>query len=293
MGGGTWGHSRGRFPPLPSRRPHHSRGCTWKGKPGLPQARWGRRGHQPLELAAAATSRSLAPALAVGNAVLVNPASDTPVTGGLLLAKIFDEAGLPPGVLSVVVGAGAEIGDAFVTHPVPRVISLTGSTPVGRRVARLAADASIMKRLDLELGGNSPFVILNDADLDQAVDAAVFGKFLHHGQICMSPNRFIVDDAIYDAFVEQFGALVSKLKIGDPNKTDTVIGPVINQRQLEGLQERISQARGLGIRQVAAGNAEGLVLPPHVLANGPWMRSPRTIGSLSSMCRGHIPLMPA
>jgi hypothetical protein len=130
----------------------------------------------------------VAPALAVGNSVVLKPASDTPITGGLLLAKIYEEAGLPPGVLSVVIGAGSEIGDAFVRHPASRVISFTGSTPVGRGIARQAAEAPIMKRLELELGGNSPFVVLGDADLDRAVDAAVFGKFLHQGQICMITN---------------------------------------------------------------------------------------------------------
>ena len=217
----------------------------------------------PLQL----TNRSLAPALAVGNAVVVKPASDTPVTGGLLLAKILEEAGLPPGVLSVVVGTGSEIGDAFVTHPVPRVISFTGSTPVGRGIARLAADASIMKRLELELGGNSPFVVLEDADLDYAVEAAVFGKFLHQGQICMIANRLIVDDALYDDFVDRFSERVSQLRFGDPDKSDTVIGPIINQRQLDGLRKRISEARDLGIREIAGGEPQGLVLPPHVFAD--------------------------
>src|SRR5690242_8123874 len=144
----------------------------------------------PLQL----TARSLFPALSVGNAVVVKPASDTPVTGGLLHARILEEAGLPPGVLSVTVGAGREIGDAFVTHPVPRVISFTGSTPVGRHIATLAVESPVIKRIELELGGNSPFVVLEDADLEQAVEAAVFGKFLHQGQICMSANRFIVHD---------------------------------------------------------------------------------------------------
>jgi aldehyde dehydrogenase (NAD+) len=213
------------------------------------------------------TNRSLAPALAVGNAVVVKPASDTPVTGGLLLAKIFEEAGLPPGVVSVVVGAGSEVGDAFVTHPIPRVISFTGSTPVGRGIARQAADAKIMKRVDLELGGNSPFVVLADADLEQAVDAAVFSKFLHQGQICMITNRFIVDDALYDGFVDRFGERVRALKVGDPNDTDTMIGPIINERQLRGLQERIAEARRAGVREVAGGDADGMLLPPHVFAD--------------------------
>src|SRR5689334_22044439 len=154
----------------------------------------------PLHL----TARSVGPALAVGNAVVVKPASDTPVTGGLLLARMFEEAGLPPGVMSVLVGAGSEIGDAVVLHAVPRVISFTGSTAVGRQIARHAVEAPIMKRLELELGGNTPFVVLSDADMDHAVDAAVFGKFLHQGQICMAINRIIVDETVYEDFVARF-----------------------------------------------------------------------------------------
>ena len=138
----------------------------------------------PLHL----SNRSIAPALALGNAAVIKPASDTPVTGGLLLAKIYEEAGLPPGVLNVVVADGGAIGDEFVLHPVPRVISFTGSTEVGQHIAELAAQGPMLKRVALELGGNSPAVILDDADLDLAVDAAVFGKFLHQGQICMAPT---------------------------------------------------------------------------------------------------------
>jgi aldehyde dehydrogenase (NAD+) len=148
----------------------------------------------PLQL----TARSLFPALAVGNAVVVKPASDTPVTGGLLHARILEEAGLPPGVLSVTVGAGSEIGDAFVTHPTPRVISFTGSTPVGRHIAKLAVESPVIKRVELELGGNSPFVVLEDADLEQTVDAAVFGKFLHQGQICMKKKTKKINKKIYN-----------------------------------------------------------------------------------------------
>jgi len=212
------------------------------------------------------TARSAAPALAVGNAVVVKPASDTPVTGGLLFAKILEEAGLPAGVLSVIVGAGSEIGDAFVTHPIPRVISFTGSTPVGRNIARLAAEGPMLKRLELELGGNGPFVVLNDADLGQAVEAAVFGKFLHQGQTCMSVNRFIIDDRIHDEFVERFADRVRQLKAGDPNASDTMIGPIINESQLNGLQQRIHDAISSGAHQMVGGDAQGLVLPPHVFS---------------------------
>ncbi len=211
--------------------------------------------------------RSVAPALAVGNAVVVKPASDTPVTGGLLLAKILEEAGLPPGVLSVVVGAGSEIGDAFVTHPVPRVISFTGSTPVGRNIARLAAEGPTLKRLELELGGNGPFVVLGDADLDSAVDAAVFGKFLHQGQTCMSINRFIIDDGVHDAFLDRFAERVRKLKFGNPEEPDTMVGPIINESQFKGLRSRIEDAVSAGARKVVGEEAQGLVLPPHVFAD--------------------------
>lgn len=217
----------------------------------------------PLHL----SNRSVAPALAVGNAVVIKPASDTPVTGGLLLAKIFKEAGLPTGVLSVVVGPGSVIGDAFVLHAAPRVISFTGSTPVGRRIAELAAKSPMLKRVALELGGNSPFIILDDADLDLAVNAAVFGKFIHQGQICMITNRIIVDATIYDRFVERFTARVRGLTVGDPNSADTTIGPIINKSQIEGLLKHIENARSNGARQTAGGDPKGLLLPPHVFAD--------------------------
>lgn len=181
----------------------------------------------PLHL----TQRSLAPALALGNAVVVKPASDTPVSGGLLPAKIFEEAGLPAGVLNVTVGAGSEIGDHFVEHRLPRLISFTGSIPVGRGIGRIAAGGAYIKRVALELGGNSPFVVLDDADVEQAVRAAVFGRFLHQGQVCMSINRIIVDARLYDAFVERFVAQVRGLKTGDPNDIATAIGPIINASQ--------------------------------------------------------------
>jgi aldehyde dehydrogenase (NAD+) len=211
--------------------------------------------------------RSVAPALALGNAVVLKPASDTPVTGGLLIAKIFEEAGLPAGVLSVVVGAGRVIGDAFVLHPVPRVISFTGSTEVGRGIAEDAAKSPIIKRVALELGGNSPLVVLQDADLKIAVDAAVFGKFLHQGQICMSINRIIVDARVHDEFVDLFVERVVGLKYGDPKDPKTVIGPIINQQQLNAVRARIQKARSSRAREVLGGEPQGLVLPPHVFVD--------------------------
>ncbi|HEY8328607.1 MAG TPA: aldehyde dehydrogenase family protein [Rhodanobacter sp.] len=215
------------------------------------------------------TQRSLAPALALGNAVVVKPASDTPVSGGLLLAKIFEEAGLPPGVLSVTVGAGSEIGDYFVAHPQPRLISFTGSTAVGQGIGRIASSGTHLKRVALELGGNSPFVVLDDADVDQAVRAAVFGRFLHQGQICMSVNRIIVDAKLHDAFVERFVARVRELKVGDPDHIATAIGPIIDAAQLHGIVEKIALAKQQGATQLLGGEADGLLLPPHVFVDVP------------------------
>jgi acyl-CoA reductase-like NAD-dependent aldehyde dehydrogenase len=217
----------------------------------------------PLHL----SQRSIAPALALGNAVVVKPASDTPVTGGLLLAKIFEEAGLPEGLLSVVVGAGSEIGDAFVEHRVPRLISFTGSTQVGRGIGRIASGGEHIKKVSLELGGNSPFVVLDDADIEQAVNAAAMGKFLHQGQICMAVNRIIVAESRYDAFVERFVEKVKGLQVGDPDDMATVVGPVINAKQREGLEEKIATAKREGATVLLEGEIQGQLVPPHVFGD--------------------------
>jgi aldehyde dehydrogenase (NAD+) len=214
----------------------------------------------PLQL----SNRSVAPALACGNAVVLKPASDTPVTGGLLLARIFEEAGLPPGVLSVVVGSGGDIGDAIVSHPVPSVVSFTGSTAVGEGITRTAG----IKRLSLELGGNGPLVVLDDADLEAAADAAVFGSFFHAGQICMIANRLVVDLSVLDEFVPLFTERVRALRPGNPADPETDIGPVINGRQLSSVQDKVRRAVAQGARQVLGGEPSGpagLLLPPHVL----------------------------
>jgi aldehyde dehydrogenase (NAD+) len=174
-------------------------------------------------------------------------------------------AGLPAGVLSVVVGAGSDIGDAFVDHPTPRVLSFTGSTPVGRHIGEHAGRA--VKRVCLELGGNSPFIVLDDADLDRAVDAAVFGKFMHQGQICMAINRILVDEQVHDDFLDKFCKRVAGLKAGNPADPDTVVGPLINQSQLTRLERQINETVARGARALVRGEARGLVLPPTVLAD--------------------------
>ncbi|QCQ93266.1 aldehyde dehydrogenase family protein [Rhodococcus sp. SGAir0479] len=217
----------------------------------------------PLHL----SQRSVAPALALGNAVVIKPASDTPVCGGLLIARIFEEAGLPAGVLSVVVGAGSEIGDDFVAHPVPRLISFTGSTPVGQKVGTVATGGRYLKKVALELGGNAPLVVLDDADLDTAVSEAVTGAFLHSGQICMSVNRIIVQAPVYDEFVSRFADAVRAVPFGDPAREDTLVGPVVNDSQLSGLQDKIAGARQAGARVLVGDEISGRVVPPHVFAD--------------------------
>jgi aldehyde dehydrogenase (NAD+) len=210
------------------------------------------------------SSRSAAPALAAGNAVILKPSSDTPVTGGLLLAKIYQEAGLPTGLLSVVVGSGDEIGRAIGAHPVPRVISFAGSAAVGAALARHAEG----KRLARDVGGSGPFVVLDDADIGRAVDAALFGSFSRQDQICMIANRIVVDRKVYHEFTERFLTVLGCLRAGDPAAADTDIGPVINARQLALIQDRLGRARGDGARQVLGGEPggpAGLLLPPHVL----------------------------
>jgi aldehyde dehydrogenase (NAD+) len=213
------------------------------------------------------SSRSAAPALAAGNAVILKPSSDTPVTGGLLLAKIYQEAGLPTGLLSVVIGSGDEIGQAIGAHPVPRVICFAGSEAAGAALARHAEG----KRLARDTGGSGPFVVLDDADLGRAVDAAVFGSFSRQDQICMIANRIVVDRKVYHEFAERFLTVLGCLRAGNPAAADTDIGPVINARQLSLIQDQLDRARGDGARQVLGGQPggpSGLLLPPHVLLAG-------------------------
>lgn len=210
--------------------------------------------------------RSVAPALALGNAVVLKPASDTPVSGGLVVAEIFEEAGLPKGLLSVVAGAGSEIGDYFVQHPIPSMISFTGSTPVGQRVGALAAQGHL-KKVALELGGNAPLVVLDDADIDGAVNGALMAKFLHQGQICMAANRIIVDESVYDEFVDRFAARAEKLVAGDTTNDNVIIGPIINDDQTEAVAGLIQTARNQGAREVVGGQLEGRLVGPHVFAD--------------------------
>lgn len=211
------------------------------------------------------TMRSLAPALAAGNGVVIKPASDSPVTGGLLPAKFFADAGVPEGLVNVTVGSGSEIGDYFVEHPVPSFISFTGSTAVGKNIASHAMSGKKIKQVALELGGNSPFIVLEDADLEEAAQALVVSKFMHSGQICMAANRAIVVASVFDEFVEKVVARVKELAVGDPSKDETVVGPIINQKQTEQIQKIVEKTKEAGAEFLIEGGVEGQVVEPSVL----------------------------
>jgi len=217
----------------------------------------------PLQL----TARTLFPALALGNGVVVKPASDSIVTGGTLFAAICEEAELPPGLVAVLPGSGSEIGDAMVQHPIPSVVSFTGSTPVGRGVGKAALDSKRLKALELELGGNSPIVVLDDADIDYAVEASVWGKFVHQGQICMIANRLVVEDAIYDEFVEKFVARTKELVVGQRDDPACMIGPIVNRDQFDKINDMIAKAKDQGATCALGGEPDGLVIPPHVFTD--------------------------
>ncbi|GAK40835.1 aldehyde dehydrogenase family protein [Paenibacillus urinalis] len=207
--------------------------------------------------------KSVAPALGAGNGVVLKPHEDTPITGGTLIGKIFEAAGIPKGLLNVVVTDIKEIGDAFVEHPIPRIISFTGSTQVGSYIGQLAVKN--YKKPLLELGGNSAFIILEDADLEYAVQAATFSRFTHQGQICMCANRILVQKSIYEQFLKMFKEKVTTLKVGDPSDPETVIGPVINRRQAETLEKLIAKGIEEGAVPLLHGKITGRMVEPTIL----------------------------
>ena len=210
----------------------------------------------PLHL----TVRSVAGALAAGNGVVLKPSSNTPVTGGTLVAKIFEEAGIPGGVFSVIVPKTSEIGDAFYEHPIPDVISFTGSTSVGMRIGEVAGRN--IKKTMLELGGNNAIVVLDDADVDYAVKACVFGRFFHSGQICMSANRIIIDESIFEEFADKYVSLVKTLKVGDPSLPDTLVGPLITEDEAVRVVDWVEKARAEGAQILLEGKREDAVVYP-------------------------------
>ena len=207
--------------------------------------------------------RSVAPALALGNAVILKPDPRTAVTGGVTIARIFAEAGLPDGVLQVLPG-GADVGEALVTDPGVAVISFTGSTAAGRRVGELAGRH--LKRAHLELGGNSAMIVLEDADVDAAVGLAAWGSFFHQGQICMTTGRHLVHESIYEDFVERLAAKADALGVGDPSRDQVALGPVIDAGQRDKIHDLVTASVAGGARLAAGGTFDRLFYRPTVLA---------------------------
>jgi benzaldehyde dehydrogenase (NAD) len=207
--------------------------------------------------------RSVAPALALGNAVLLKPDPRTAITGGLILARIFQEAGLPDGLLQVLPG-GIEVGEALVTDPAVNVISFTGSSAAGRRVGELAGRH--LKRAHLELGGNSAMLVLDDADVEAAVNLAAWGSFFHQGQICMTTGRHLVHSRIYDDFVSLLSDKAAKLPVGDPAREDVALGPVIDSQQRDKIHEIVTASTASGASVAAGGSYDRLFYQPTVLA---------------------------
>lgn len=211
--------------------------------------------------------RAVAWAVAVGNCVVLKPSEESPVAGGILLAELFARAGMPPGVLNVVTCSRAhapEVGEAMIDHRAVGAVSFTGSEAVGRHIAARAG--ACLKRVDLELGGSDAFIVLADADLERAVDAAVFSAYLHGGQICMSGKRLIVEAPIAAAFTQLLVARVKALPYGDPALPQTAIGPMINAKQRDGLQALLQDALDKGARLLAGGGVDGLMFQPTLLA---------------------------
>ena len=203
-------------------------------------------------------------ALAAGNTFVLKPSEETSLIG-LKIAEVFQKAGLPAGVLNVVPGDGPTVGPVLFADPRVRLISFTGSTTVGRLIAVECAKHG--KKVILELGGKSPLIVLQDADLDYAVSTACFGIFIHQGQICMAGSRIIVESAIYDAFLERFVAKVKTLQVGDPRDPHTVIGPLIRTSQCGLIDGKIQESVAAGARLLTGGTHQGNFYQPTVVAD--------------------------
>ncbi|MFI1366509.1 aldehyde dehydrogenase family protein [Streptomyces griseochromogenes] len=207
--------------------------------------------------------RSVAPALALGNAVVLKPDPRTAVCGGLALAAVLAEAGLPQDVLQVLPG-GAEAGRALVEDPLVPVISFTGSTTAGRAVGEAAGRH--LKRAHLELGGNSALIVLEDADLDTVISAAAWGSFFHQGQICMTTGRHLVHASLYEEYVERLAAKADSLVVGDPHRGQVHLGPVIDAGRRDKIHALVETSTARGAKLAAGGTCQDLFYRPTVLA---------------------------
>ncbi|MBI3228776.1 MAG: NADP-dependent succinate-semialdehyde dehydrogenase [Burkholderiales bacterium] len=209
----------------------------------------------PWNFPAAMITRKVGPALAAGCTIVVRPADLTPYSA-LALAVLAERAGVPPGVFSVITGASRAIGGEFTSNPIVRKLTFTGSTEVGRVLMQQCAPT--IKKLSLELGGNAPFIVFDDADLDAAVEGALISKYRNAGQTCVCANRIYVQDGVYDAFAEKFAKAVARLKVGNGVEEGVTQGPLIDDKAVQKVEEHIADALAKGGRLLAGGKRHAL-----------------------------------
>ncbi|MEL7115310.1 MAG: aldehyde dehydrogenase family protein [Pseudomonadota bacterium] len=214
------------------------------------------------------TSRGFAFAMAIGNTIVLKPSEETPYAGGLLFAEILEEAGVPAGVFNVVTASRAktpEVGDELIDNPLVKGISFTGSTPVGRMIA--AKCGAHLKKCCVELGGKDSLIVLEDADMERATSSASFGAFMHQGQICMSVEKVLVQEAIYGDFLSQFVARAGRIKTGNVADKSNVNGPLINDRQAARVKAQIEDAVAKGAQVALGGGVNGRFVEPTILTH--------------------------
>ncbi|WP_130100250.1 NAD-dependent succinate-semialdehyde dehydrogenase [Siccibacter turicensis] len=209
----------------------------------------------PWNFPMAMLTRKLGPALAAGCTGVIKPANNTPLSAFALLA-LAAKAGVPDGVLNAVAGTTSEISDAIMASDAVRKISFTGSTAVGKTLMRNAADT--MKKVSMELGGNAPYIVFDDADLDAAVQGAIANKFRNAGQVCVSVNRFFIQEGVYDRFVTKLAEAVSALKVGNGMEEGVIVGPLIEASAVDKVREHVEDAVSKGAKVLAGGNAHAL-----------------------------------
>ncbi|MFC4233819.1 NAD-dependent succinate-semialdehyde dehydrogenase [Thalassospira xianhensis] len=221
----------------------------------------------PWNFPTAMITRKAAPALAVGCAMVVKPAMETPYSA-LAMAVLAERAGLPKGLLSIVTGDAKTIGAEMTENPIVRKLTFTGSTAVGRLLMRQCADT--VKKISLELGGNAPFIVCEDADIDAAVEGAIASKYRNSGQTCVCANRIFVHDAVYDEFAEKYAAKASAMKVGDGTEEGVVLGPLITEKAVEKVENQIADALSKGGRVLTGGKRHakgGSFFEPTVIAD--------------------------
>ncbi|ELF6208261.1 NADP-dependent succinate-semialdehyde dehydrogenase [Pseudomonas sp. NBB] len=221
----------------------------------------------PWNFPAAMITRKAGPALAAGCTMVLKPASQTPYSA-LALVELATRAGIPAGVLSVVTGSAGEVGGELTGNSLVRKLSFTGSTEIGRQL--MEECAKDIKKVSLELGGNAPFIVFDDADLDKAVEGAIISKYRNNGQTCVCANRIYVQDGVYDAFAQKLAAAVAKLKIGNGLEEGTTTGPLIDGKAVAKVQEHIEDAVGKGAKVLSGGKLiEGNFFEPTILVDVP------------------------